>query len=276
MTRRTLASLALALAVALSCALFFGCSPQSDSQASTDGLPELVIGSDIYEPFVSLGDDGAYAGIDVELATEACRRIGYKPVFKTIDWDNKNSILESGQVDCLWGSFTMTGREDNYRWAGPYMYSRQVVVVRGKSGISSLSDLAGKRVGVQVSSIPEGVILKGDDPRVSEVGKVYSFSALDEMYVALRKDYVDAICGHEGALRLFVDANPAEYTMLDESLFLSEVGVAFSKNYAGDVPEKLSSALADMAKDGTSAAILSSYGIDAEKALGGGIDEPSN
>ena len=46
----------------------------------------------------------------------------------------------------------MSGRETKYQWAGPYMYSRQVVAVRADSDIQSLSDLAGKRIGVQATT----------------------------------------------------------------------------------------------------------------------------
>ena len=105
--------------------------------------PELVIGSDDYEPYNYQNENGDYAGVDVELAKEACRRIGYTPVFKQIQWDDKDIYLENGEVDCAWGSFSMDGREDDYIWVGPYMYSREVVMVRTDSDIYKLDDLAG-------------------------------------------------------------------------------------------------------------------------------------
>ena len=37
----------------------------------------------------------------------------------------------------------MDGREQLYRWVGPYMVSRQVVAVNADSGIETLADLAG-------------------------------------------------------------------------------------------------------------------------------------
>ena len=49
-------------------------------------LPELIIGSDDYEPYNYQDEDGKPAGIDVEIAVEACRRMGYAPVFKKIPW----------------------------------------------------------------------------------------------------------------------------------------------------------------------------------------------
>ena len=55
------------------CALVLcGCGRQEQDEP----LPKLVIGSDNYEPYFYLDEDGSFAGIDVEIATEACRRMG--------------------------------------------------------------------------------------------------------------------------------------------------------------------------------------------------------
>ena len=42
-----------------------------------------------------------------------------------------------------------------YRWAGPYMVSRQVVAVDADSSIQTLGDLAGKTIAVQSTGKPE-------------------------------------------------------------------------------------------------------------------------
>ena len=65
-------------------------------------------------------------------------------VAQPIAWDAKNMELESGNIDCIWNGFTMTGREDEYTWSEPYMENSQVVVVMEDSGIETLEDLAGK------------------------------------------------------------------------------------------------------------------------------------
>ena len=44
----------------------------------------------------------------------------------------KIKTLENKEIDCLWGCFSMDGRENDYKWAGPYMVSRQVVAVNEK------------------------------------------------------------------------------------------------------------------------------------------------
>ena len=47
-------------------------------------FPELIIGGTSYNPYFYQDINGKYAGIDVEIAKEACKRAGYTPVFQSI------------------------------------------------------------------------------------------------------------------------------------------------------------------------------------------------
>ena len=190
--------------------LLTGCSESNDTdeddmikaeESSGISSVSLVIGSDNYEPYNYIDESGENVGIDVDIAKEACRRMGITPVFKQITWDRKDSFLDSNEIDCLWGSFTMSGRTNDYRWAGPYMYSRQVIVVRKDRGINSFADLKGKRIAVQSTSKPEHIILSGEDDRIQGVSAVYSMSTMSELYASLRKGYIDAAAGHEVAIK---------------------------------------------------------------------------
>ena len=42
-------------------------------------------------------------------------RMGYEPEFTIINWEEKKDLLHNGDIDCVWSSFTMDGREDEYR-----------------------------------------------------------------------------------------------------------------------------------------------------------------
>ena len=259
--------------------LLTGCSESNDTdeddmikaeESSGISAVSLVIGSDNYEPYNYIDESGENVGIDVDIAKEACRRLGITPVFKQITWDRKDSFLDSNEIDCLWGSFTMSGRTDDYRWAGPYMYSRQIVVVNKDSGIENLDDLNGKRVAaVQSTSKPEHIILSGEDDRIQGVSAVYSMSTMSELYASLRKGYIDAAAGHEVAIKRFVDTNPQQFIILDEILYKSELGVAFKKGRSDDVPDMLNDILKQMIDDGTIKKIAESYGINADIFMGG-------
>ena len=147
------------------------------------------------------------------------------------------------------------------------MYSSQVAVVRFDSNIQQLSELTGKKVAVQETGKAEEYLLHPDNTEVPKVAKVYAFSNMDEVYSALRKNYVDAICGHESALNSFVKTAPDEYRMLDESLFSSKLGVAFDKNYDIQFVTQLNDVLSDMLTDGTTEKIIKNYDLDVSKAL---------
>ena len=207
------------------------------------------------------------------MAREACSRIGYEPVFRLIDWDQKDEFLQNGEVDCLWGCFSMNNREESYLWAGPYACSRQVVAVRQDSDIQSLGDLAGHRVAVQISSKPEEIFSAGTDPRLPTVSNIYCLLRMEDVVSALRKDYVDACAGHAAALTAQLQYTNTPYRLLEESLLRSEVGVAFAREGDTALRDRLHTALVEMFADGTIEKILAEYGLDPADALGGTAGE---
>lgn len=251
------------------------CNKNSTSEEITDNKKIIYIGSDIYSPFFIEDGDGYYTGIDVLLASEAFSRMGYKAVFKKIEWKHKNDYLKNKEVDCLWGSFTMTGRENDYLWAGPYMNSRQIVAVPTNSDIYSLSDLYNKRIGVQITTKPDEIFSTNSDSRIPAIRKLYCFSRMEYVFAALRKDYVDAIAGHETAFLDFMynSSTHKDYRILNEILLDGKTGVAFSKDYDKTLVESLTNTLIQMKQDGFIASILSKYNIDVKNALDGVLNE---
>jgi len=117
------------------------------ASSSADGTTTFTVGFDAeYPPYGYMDDEtGDYTGFDLELAEAVCEIYGWKLVKTPINWDAKDTELNSGAIDCIWNGFTMNGREDDYTWSDPYVDNSQVMVVSENSGINSLSDLAGKR-----------------------------------------------------------------------------------------------------------------------------------
>ena len=229
------------------------------TDAKNSGLPQILIGSDTYPPYIYLNNDGTPAGIDVEIATEAFRRMGYAARFEVIDWEQKTALVESGAIDCIWGCFSMQGRETLYRWAGPYMVSRQVVAVNADSSIQSLSDLAGKTVMVQSTSKPEGIFLSGSDPRIPQTVEVFSIEDRNVQYAMLACGYVDAIAAHETAILQYMKDNNAVFRILEEPLLVTGLGVAFAKNDSRGLDHQLNDTFAQMREDGTLERIVGKY-----------------
>ena len=265
--RRGLRLAACLLALATCAVLLCSCLHPGKADSYTAAMPVIVVGSDNYPPFNYMGTDGAPTGIDVELATEAFGRLGYRVKFVTIDWEKKKELVENDTIDCIWGSFSMDGREEEYQWAGPYLHSRQVVAVNADSGIETLADLAGKTMMVQSTTKPEEIFLAGTDPRVPQFGELLSAEDRSVQYAMLNCGYVDAIAAHEAAILRYMQDCNANFRILEEPLLVTGIGVAFALNDTRGLDEKLTETFAAMRADGTMKQIVGKYLPDPEKYL---------
>lgn len=237
-------------------ALFILCACNTVKEDNSKG--EVVIGSDQFEPFSYL-ENGEMKGIDVDIAKEAFKRMGYTPVFKRIEWQKKDEYLRSGEIDCLWGGFSMNDREDLYAWVGPYLFSNQVVMVKEDSDIYSLTDLKDKIVGVQATSKAEWAFENKEE--LSDIRYLYTFSTINEVFTSIQRSYVDAIAGHALALKTLVRGSD-KYRFLDESILTSKLGVAFKKGYDQSFLTLLTNTLDEMRDDGTIKSIVDKYTSD--------------
>ena len=255
------------LAAAVLCGALCGCGGSDTAGSNAAALPEIIVGSDNYPPFNYTNENGEPAGIDVDLAKEAFGRLGYRVSFVGIDWEEKKELVENGDIDCIWGCFSIDGREQEYNWSEPYMISRQVVAVNQSSDIYRLSDLENKVIAVQSTTKPESIFLERKDANIPAVRELYSLEDRELIYTSLGKGYVDAIAAHETAIRQYMKDYNAEYRILDESILTTGIGVAFARNDRRGLNEQLSAVFADMRADGTAAEILSKYLFDPEKYL---------
>ena len=267
---------AAAFSVVLACmaVLIGGCSRQSAAkQMVSDNRPVIVVGSDNYPPYNYEDANGLPTGIDVDLATEAFGRMGYRAEFSVIDWEDKKELVESGAIDCIWGSFSIDGREDQYRWTTPYMVSRQVVAVRKDSDIFTLADLAGKRVAVQSTTKPEEIFVSHADSRIPALGEVFSLQNRELIYPFLSKGYVDAIAAHETAILQCMADYHLEYRILEEPLLTVGLGVAFAKDDERGLEQALSDTFAQMREDGSMEEIIGRYLEKPRRYMEGNDDE---
>ena len=261
----------------------FGCSASGESAApaasgtagaASSDAKTLVVGCDDFSPFTYNDEAGNMTGIDVDIITEACRRIGYQAQCQFINWEAKDSLLASGSIDCIASCFSMSGRESKYRWAGPYMESRQVVAVSPGSSIQALADLEGKTIAVRSTTKSESVILDEVNAAVPDVATVFSFADRAYLVPSLLKGYVDAIASHEVSIVQYEKDYGVDLRILDEPLLETGVGFAFDVNDDRGIAEELAAALDQMLADGTMERILGEYLDDPASYLDvEGLDE---
>ena len=217
--------------------------------AGTEG-GTLIVGFDQdFPPMGFLGDNGEYTGFDLELAQEVAKRLGLEYQAQPIAWDAKDMELESGNIDCIWNGFTMTGREDDYTWTKPYMGNTQVFGVRNDSGIEGKDGLAGKVVECQADSSAEAA-LKEDLDLTSTFGQRLTTADYNTAFMDLEQGSVDAIAMDVIVAGYQIKQRNADFTILDDSLSAEEYGVGFKKGNT-ELRDKVQATLEDMAKDGT-------------------------
>ncbi len=214
----------------------------------------LIVGFDQdFPPMGFVGDNGEYTGFDLDLAKEVASRLGLEYKAQPIAWDSKDMELESGNIDCIWNGFTITGREDDYTWTTPYMANKQVFVVANDSDIKSQADLAGKVVEVQADSSAEAALKENQD-LANTFGQLLTTPDYNTAFMDLEQGAVDAVAMDVIVAGYQIKQRNADFKILDDSLSEEEYGVGFKKGNA-ELRDKVQGALEEMAADGTLAKI---------------------
>ena len=225
----------------------------------TNDNKTLAVGVNLgFAPFEYKTDDGNITGFDIDLAKEVCRRNNWTcSIIPIINWDSKEVELDSGEVDCIWSSFTINNREDKYTWSKPYFNNSQVFIVTSDSNISSIDDLKGKTVEIEVES--SGIdALKGQNKSVGDTLKIQEAHDANTAFMDLESGACDAVLIDIGAANYKLSKSPNEFKLLPEPLTYEQYGVGFKKGNT-ELRDQVQKTLDEMFKDGTVDRIAENY-----------------
>ena len=260
MMKKRLLSAVMASAMVLSLAACGGAKTETTAADTTAAETAeaaggtLIVGFDQdFPPMGFVGDNGEYTGFDLDLAKEVASRLGLEYKAQPVAWDSKDMELESGNIDCIWNGFTITGREDDYTWTTPYMANKQVFVVANDSDIKSQADLAGKVVEVQADSSAEAALKENQD-LANTFGQLLTTPDYNTAFMDLEQGAVDAVAMDVIVAGYQIKQRNADFKILDDSLSEEEYGVGFKKGNT-ELRDKVQGALEEMAADGTLAKI---------------------
>ena len=210
----------------------------------------LIVGFDQeFPPMGFMAEDGSYTGFDLDLAQEAAKRLGLEYKAQPIAWDSKDMELESGNIDCIWNGFTITGRENDYEWTEPYMDNAQVFVVYADSGIETLADLAGKVVECQADSSALAA-LNEDQELTATFAQLLTTADYNSALMDLEQGAVDAVAMDVVVASYQIQQRDADFVILDETLSSEAYAVGFKKGNT-ELRDAVQGALEEMAADGT-------------------------
>ncbi|MGG3279506.1 amino acid ABC transporter substrate-binding protein [Paenibacillus solani] len=240
--------IALVLAGVMLLLTVVGCSK------SASGGNELVVGiDDKFAPMGFRDENNDLVGFDIDYARAAAEKMGKEIKFQPIDWKAKESELSSGRIDLIWNGYTITDeRKEKVLFTKPYLENSQVVTVLADSDISSLSDLAGKEVGLQALSSAADALSTNEIH--DQIKKINEFPDNVLALGDLKNGRVDAVVIDEVVLKYYMSKEEGTYRILDEHLAPEQYGIGVKKGNE-DLLNSLQKALDDMNADGTAAKI---------------------
>ena len=217
-----------------------------------------------YPPFSYLDDNGDYAGFDVEMCKAVCEMNGWDLEIVPVNWDFKLISLDNKEHDCIWSGMTIldTMKEAGYVLSFPYFDSTQVVLTKADAGISTLADLAGKRVAVQRGTSGD-TLLQEDQAELASTFEGGAAVTMDDFTVCvteLAAGGVDAVVIDLPVAQKH-QKDHADFVILEETLGSEQYGICF-RSGEEELCKKVEDSIMKLVEDGTYQALGEKYGLD--------------
>ena len=207
---------------------------------------------------------GEYSGMEISIAEKIAESLGVDIEFTTVTAATRTELLDSGDIDCVLATFTITDeRKESWDFSTPYYTDHVTVLVENASGITDLAGLVDKTVGVSsgstsakslVSAMIDAGLISGDgfdaetfDPALWTTG--VSFQQYDDypaISTALSAGEVDAFCVDKSILAIY-QTDSRSY--IEEEFAPQDYGVATTKG--SDFSTYVDSLITTWLADGT-------------------------
>lgn len=190
----------------------------------------FVVGlDDSFPPMGFRDENGNLTGFDIELAQAVAEQMGLTADLQAIDWRAKEMELDGGNIDVIWNGYTITPeRQEAVLMSEPYMANEQVIVVPEGSEITTLADLAGKKVAVQDGSSAQEAIAANEE-LASSIGEQVDFKDNVTALMDVSSGQVDALAVDSVVANYYLSKEPGKYVVLTETLAPEEYGIGFRK-----------------------------------------------
>ena len=164
-----------------------------------------------------------------------------------VNSSTRESVLQTGQVDCVFATYSITpARQKLISFAGPYYVSQQGILVKSNyKKISKVSDLAKKTVATQTGSTGPA-LLKEYAPKA----KVQEFATDQEARAALDQGRVNAYVTDYTLLLSTIVKNPGVYKLAGDA-FGPEDQYGIGVPLDSDAVEFINAFLKKIEDDGT-------------------------
>lgn len=234
------------------------------------GVKNNVLGFGFQDPLTS-----EYTGLEIEIAKKLATELGVDIEFTSVTAATRSQLIDSGDLDCVIATFTITDeRKENWDFSTPYYTDHVTVLVENSSGITDVSGLIDKKVGVSSGSnsarslvqemidnnLIDGANFSIDTFDANTWTTGVSFQQYDDyptISTALTAGEIDAFCVDKSILAVY---NTDSRSYIENEFAPQDYGVVTKKGseFSTFVEEKVSTWL----NDGTIATLVTENGLE--------------
>lgn len=222
-------------------------------EADGDQKKTLTMATNAKFPPYEFYDGEEIVGIDAEVAKAIADKLGMELVIDDMEFNAILSAVQSGKADMGMAGMTVDEeRLQSVNFSDSYAKGVQVVIVKEDSPIASIDDLAGKKIGVQLSTTGDNYASEdfGDD-------NVEKYSSGAEAVLALSQGKIDAVIIDNEPAKSFVKGTEG-LKILETKYADEDYAICFAKENT-ELMEKVNNALKELIADGTVKKIIDKY-----------------
>ena len=244
--------LSIALVAVMAATMLCACGKkESAGMTVTDGV--LTMATNAYFPPYEYYEGEEIVGIDADNAKAVADKLGLELKIEDMEFDSIITAVQTGKVDMGLAGMTVTDeRKKSVNFSDTYATGIQVVIVPEDSDITSVDDLTGKKIGVQLSTT--GDIYASDDYGEENVEK-YNKGA--DAVMALKQGKVDAVIIDNEPAKNFVETNEG-LKILDTEYVTEDYAACINKDNT-ELLDAVNGAIAELKEDGSLQKIIDQY-----------------
>ena len=245
--------LTVALAGVLAASMLFtGCSKKEESKVPD----KLIVGTNAeFPPFEYMNDKKQPDGFDIAMIKEIGKRMDKKVEIQNMEFKSLIGAMESESINTVIAGMTKTAeREESVDFSDSYYTSNQALILKKDSKIKKLSQLSGKKIGVQEGTTGD-IISSGE--KFGEKNKVIVKKATVKRYkkgvdavMDLKNGAIDAVVIDEKPAQEFVKNNAKKLKLVVDAAGAEYYCIAITKGNTA-YKEEINKQIKAIKKDGT-------------------------
>ncbi|MCD8019979.1 MAG: transporter substrate-binding domain-containing protein [Clostridiales bacterium] len=228
-------------------------SSEDSEEVTTVSEGVLTMATNAYFPPYEYYEGSEIVGIDAEIAAAIADKLGLELQIEDMEFDSIITAIQTGKADIGLAGMTVTEeRLQSINFSDSYATGIQSVIVSEDSDIETIDDLAGKKIGVQLSTT-------GDIYATDDFGSDYveQYNKGNDAVLALVQGKIDAVIIDNQPAISYVAANEG-LKILDTQYAEEEYAACISKDNEG-LLDAVNAALAELEEEGTLQEILDKY-----------------